>query len=293
MQPDPSGLGPDTNPYRFVGNSPTNFIDPSGMACVPNFGRAGNKGMGNLIVGRPDANGNDPSSAVAGAFAGIVTDAGAVVVATGAPVVAIGGGSYLLYQDGEARRSQGQSPGTVLGGQLSDGSGVNSTQGSFTNRDLVTQKNLGMSNFDRGFAFTTGIFQIFGLGYGAYRGVGLRLHGSGGAELVPIEGSPRAQAQHTRPSSLVRMPANQYRRRSTEQVFTPAERAEINRIGQTTGCHTCGKTSPGTKSGNFVPDHQPVSKLSPPNTPQRLYPQCLDCSKEQGLAVARQLRQKQ
>ncbi len=31
MQPDPSGLGPDTNPYRFVDNSPTNFTDPSGL----------------------------------------------------------------------------------------------------------------------------------------------------------------------------------------------------------------------------------------------------------------------
>ena len=78
--------------------------------------------------------------------------------------------------------------------------------------------------------------------------------------------------------------------RSPSQVFTPAERAEINRIGQTTGCHTCGATNPGTKSGNFVPDHQPVSSLSPPNTPQRLYPQCIDCSKEQGLEAARQLR---
>jgi hypothetical protein len=32
MSQDPSGLGPDTNPYRYVGNSPTNFVDPSGLA---------------------------------------------------------------------------------------------------------------------------------------------------------------------------------------------------------------------------------------------------------------------
>ncbi len=31
MSQDPMGLLPDTNPYRYVGNSPTNFVDPSGM----------------------------------------------------------------------------------------------------------------------------------------------------------------------------------------------------------------------------------------------------------------------
>ena len=78
--------------------------------------------------------------------------------------------------------------------------------------------------------------------------------------------------------------------RSTSQRFTVAERAEINRIGKTTGCHTCGTTNPGTKSGNFVPDHQPPSALAQEGTPQQLYPQCINCSREQGLAIARQRR---
>jgi len=63
---------------------------------------------------------------------------------------------------------------------------------------------------------------------------------------------------------------------------TPAETAEINRIGRSTGCHTCGTTDPGTKSGNFVPDHQPPSALSPESASQRLYPQCVNCSRRQG-----------
>ena len=29
---DPTGLAPDSNPYRYVGNGPTNFIDPTGLA---------------------------------------------------------------------------------------------------------------------------------------------------------------------------------------------------------------------------------------------------------------------
>lgn len=64
--------------------------------------------------------------------------------------------------------------------------------------------------------------------------------------------------------------------------FTPEERAKINEIGSTTGCHTCGTTDPGTKSGNFVPDHQPPNAVNPPGQPQRLYPQCLHCSQVQG-----------
>ena len=81
--------------------------------------------------------------------------------------------------------------------------------------------------------------------------------------------------------------------RSPSQAFTDAERAEINRIGYDSGCHTCGTTDPGTVSGNFVPDHQPVSALNSTNLPQRLYPQCINCSREQGLAVARAIREAQ
>ncbi len=46
---DPSGLGPDSNPYRFVGNDPTNATDPSGLRATltatalqaPQMGRRG------------------------------------------------------------------------------------------------------------------------------------------------------------------------------------------------------------------------------------------------------------
>jgi RHS repeat-associated protein len=64
--------------------------------------------------------------------------------------------------------------------------------------------------------------------------------------------------------------------------FTPGEREAINEIGDRTGCHTCGATDPGTKSGNWVPDHQRPSRLNPDGDPQRLYPQCLNCSRTQG-----------
>lgn len=78
--------------------------------------------------------------------------------------------------------------------------------------------------------------------------------------------------------------------RSPARDFTAAERSEINRIGSTTGCHTCGTASPGTISGNFVPDHQPPSALNSAGDPQNLYPHCISCSREQGLAIARERR---
>ncbi|MGH8474233.1 MAG: RHS repeat-associated core domain-containing protein [Burkholderiales bacterium] len=67
---------------------------------------------------------------------------------------------------------------------------------------------------------------------------------------------------------------------------TAAQQREVNRIGQEHGCHTCGTKQPGTKSGNFVGDHQPPTKLSPPGGKQVFYPQCRGCSNVQGGRVS-------
>jgi len=56
--------------------------------------------------------------------------------------------------------------------------------------------------------------------------------------------------------------------------FTVAEKAAIKKQGYTLGCHTCGQTTPGTKSGNFILDHQPANALVPNGWPQTFYPQC-------------------
>ncbi|KAA3654442.1 MAG: hypothetical protein DWQ11_04530 [Proteobacteria bacterium] len=64
--------------------------------------------------------------------------------------------------------------------------------------------------------------------------------------------------------------------------FTPGERDQVNTIGNGTGCHTCGSTDPGTKTGNWIPDHQPPNAMNPNGGPQRLYPQCINCSRTQG-----------
>ena len=71
--------------------------------------------------------------------------------------------------------------------------------------------------------------------------------------------------------------------------FTAAEREAVKEIGERTGCHTSGAKTSATKSGYFVLDHQPASQLSP-GSPQRLYPQCLTCSRLQGGEVTAELR---
>ncbi|HEV3415623.1 MAG TPA: RHS repeat-associated core domain-containing protein, partial [Pirellulales bacterium] len=38
LSPDPAGLAFDSNPYRYTGNSPTNFIDPSGLEGILSAG---------------------------------------------------------------------------------------------------------------------------------------------------------------------------------------------------------------------------------------------------------------
>lgn len=80
--------------------------------------------------------------------------------------------------------------------------------------------------------------------------------------------------------------------RSHERDFSPAERAEIDRIGRATGCHSCGTRDPGTRSGHFVLDHQPPNQLNMEGELQRLYPHCLRCSRLQGLQVVEALRRR-
>jgi hypothetical protein len=61
-----------------------------------------------------------------------------------------------------------------------------------------------------------------------------------------------------------------------------AERQELNRFGQTYGCHTCGARDPGNPSGNYFADHQLPNSWNPLGWSQRLYPQCQSCSARQG-----------
>lgn len=56
---------------------------------------------------------------------------------------------------------------------------------------------------------------------------------------------------------------------------TVAQQKAINEMGDAHGCSTCGATTPGTKSGNWVGDHQPPTALNASGGPQVYQPQCL------------------
>jgi RHS repeat-associated protein len=76
------------------------------------------------------------------------------------------------------------------------------------------------------------------------------------------------------------------RARGPERDFNEVERQKIDRLGNRDGCHTCGVREPGTKSRHYVPDHQPPTSVLRGGS-QRLFPQCLACSRDQGLRLAR------
>lgn len=65
----------------------------------------------------------------------------------------------------------------------------------------------------------------------------------------------------------------------TNRRLNTRERAVIDRLGRTHGCHWCGTKVPGTRKGHFIGDHQVPKSLGKPS---RIYPHCAPCSKSQG-----------
>jgi len=80
--------------------------------------------------------------------------------------------------------------------------------------------------------------------------------------------------------------------RGPARDFTLEEWQQINAIGYRDGCHTCGSKDPGTKSGDFVPDHQTPNALNEEGKAQRLYPHCKRCSLKQAGQVTQAKRRK-
>ena len=67
---------------------------------------------------------------------------------------------------------------------------------------------------------------------------------------------------------------------------TAEEQRKINDLFNKNGCHTCGTTNPGTKSGNAIVDHQPAQALGETT---EFYPHCIDCMRRQGGEVLKEI----
>jgi hypothetical protein len=121
---------------------------------------------------------------------------------------------------------------------------------------------------------TDGVLSAASKGFSALSSVAKSLDSGFGPDLSGL----------SKPSTLTPGPfaGESIPARGPGRDFTQAERDAINQIGSETGCHTCGVTTPGTKSGNFILDHQPPSALVEPGTAQDLYPHCTNCSPRQG-----------
>jgi RHS repeat-associated protein len=68
---------------------------------------------------------------------------------------------------------------------------------------------------------------------------------------------------------------------ATGPRVTPAQSKQIQQMGNTHGCHTCGARQPGG-NGTWVGDHQLPTGFNPAGRPQTLQPQCHACSRTQG-----------
>jgi len=103
-----------------------------------------------------------------------------------------------------------------------------------------------------------------------------------GGTLILFGSFPEINTLEPGPYAVESIPA-----RGPGRNWTASEQSEINRIGGEYGCHTCGRSDPGTKYGDWPLDHQPPSALNFDGSPQRLYPQCISCMRIQGGQVRR------
>ncbi|GAA2521109.1 RHS repeat-associated core domain-containing protein [Winogradskya humida] len=72
-------------------------------------------------------------------------------------------------------------------------------------------------------------------------------------------------------------------------IDDPFVRDLINVVGDKNGCHTCTAKTPGTREGDWIPDHQPATKIFDVGIKlpqQTAYPHCLTCARIQGGVVS-------
>lgn len=242
--------------YAYASNQPTVLVDPSGMYSAPGLKVLSDRidSVTNIAIGA--------GQAVSDTAIGVATD-----------IYQLDRFAYGYETDIKFQRTVNQALNDGLERCLGDVGNCRTSAFSWATEQL---RACGDNLDDARNATRFCVKAIAGIAIGGLRGVkGLKAAGDAARAADGIL-APGPFAGGSIPA--VNGPS---------RAFKPAERAEINRIGARTGCHRCGTTDPGTGSGNFVPDHQPPNAVNPAGGPQELYPHCIQCSREQGLAIAR------
>jgi RHS repeat-associated protein len=224
---DPIGFAGGINLYQGFGNSPTNFMDPSGLIPWQ---------QGIAIIG--------------GATIGLI--GGGVIGAIEGGIA----GNNLYHAVVGAGTAQGKYDGGEIGtGQLA---------GAYWNLGEAIGDLYGAASGPAG-QVGTGIDELLG---GASGGDG----GGFGANMLGPRFNPLGPGPYA--GGSVYKPAG-------KPGLTAAEQRAVDALGNQFGCHTCGASTPGTKSGHWIGDHQ-LPKCKNPNGPWDLYPHCNTCKSRQG-----------
>lgn len=141
---DPLGFAAgDTNIYRYVGNSPTNYRDPFGLECDCssgiNYGTVAKSGLTSAVTGL--------AVAAAIGFSGL---AAPVVIGAGLVLLLASAGSSLYRRSEQAQASGNNNFGEIAGAAALDTFGFGGLVEGIRGRELVTGRCLGSEERSRG-----------------------------------------------------------------------------------------------------------------------------------------------
>jgi RHS repeat-associated protein len=181
---DPIGFAAgDPNIYRYVGNSPTNFVDPLGLECECSSATS------NIDYGTVAAEGAKSAAIGLATVAGVGLAVGAGVIS--APAVAVIGGALLLYSAGsslfcrseQARASGNNNLGEIAGATALDTFGFGGLVEGVRGRELVTGRCLNGNERSRGIGQ--------GIGNAVTLAGGSKVFKSAYSEAYPFRGVPQ------------------------------------------------------------------------------------------------------